>query len=158
MLWLDYGRFGVFHIYRVTYKGRNAIVQQEPCPSRHIFILCIFIIFQEYKAIVIDNVKPKYAVRATVVQKRRKKIEWLSMIVIAHRAAVALLHGTLFSLWVLESDVITLTIKKWLPYFFFLEDRVSFYVPLLVNWQWHLPDGRKCKINIRMKNIQNSTR
>lgn len=126
MLWLDYGRFGVFHIYRVTHKGRNAVVQPEPCPSRHLFILCIFIIFQEYKAIVIDNVKPKYAVRATVVQKRRKKIEWLSMIVIAHVAAVALLRGTLFSLWVLESDVITLTIKKRLPYFFSLRTEFPF--------------------------------
>ena len=81
-------------------------------PAGIFFILRIFIIFQEYKTIMIDNVKPKYAVRATVVQKRRKKIEQLSMIVIAHVAAVALHRRTVFSLWILKSDVITLTIKK----------------------------------------------
>lgn len=154
MFWLDYGGFGVFNISRVSHEGRNTIVQHEPCPSRHLFILCIFIIFLEYKGIMTYNLKPNYAARATVVPKRRKKIEWLSMIIIAHIVAVTR-HRRLQSLLSVGLRVQRdhTDNQKWTVLFFFSLKTVSFYFPLLVTWQWHLPDGRKCSINISMISI-----
>lgn len=60
------------HLQKI-HMEKTAIVQQKLCPTRHLFYIMNFYHLAEYKRIMIDNLKPKYAAEAAPGQQWRRR-------------------------------------------------------------------------------------